>query len=180
MKRLERFPPAAPARFIRPGTTGNAVLLLLAGFALGILVMVWTRPGTPRPVSPGRPTDVRVLLSDRFLARQVAHNVGHLGISQVTVRSAPPSVLVARGRWNSPLGLVPIEVVAEPVASRGTLHLVVLSAQLAGVSIPPSIAQAIANSEAGSLKRPLGANARIRSVRVVRQGVRLSADYVSP
>jgi hypothetical protein len=141
---------------------------------------VWDRPLSPRPVPPARSTDVRVLLADRFLARQVEHNGARAGISRVAIRSAPPARLIADMQWSPGLSSVPMVVVAQPVAEGGKLHLAILAAQLGGVSIPPSVAQAVSDGVTTSLQRPLGSNARIVTVRVVRQGVLLSANYTTP
>ena len=174
---LDGTRPNAPRRFLRIGTLPWAVFLLLIGFALGILVAAATRPAQPVPIPPARATDVRVVLSDRYLARRIEQDAHGMGISHVRIRSAPPSRLIAQMQWTAQFISIPLLVVAQPRAVNGQVQLRILSAELAGVSLPRNVAQAIANSVTGSLRRPLGKTARVVRARVRPQGIELDANY---
>jgi hypothetical protein len=162
---------------LRLGTIPWAVFLLLVGFALGMLLSALTRPAAPVPVPPPRTSDVRVVLSDRYLARKIATDARHVGISAVHIRSAPPSQLIATMQWTVGFVSTPLLVVAQPVAQNGQVHIRVLSAQVAGVALPRDVAQAVTDSVTGSLRRPLGADARVIRASVRPSGIELDANY---
>jgi hypothetical protein len=80
-------------------------------------------------------------------------------------------------QWTVGFVSTPLLVVAQPVAQHGQVHIRVLSAQVAGVALPRDVAQAVTDSVTGSLRRPLGADARVIRASVRPSGIELDANY---
>src|SRR4051794_14178669 len=114
-------------------------LTFVVGFALGAaLVLAWW-PRTPATMTAPAASDVHLILSDRYLARLVEGRASTLGpatLTDLTIASAPPSVLVARAQVSIGGLAVPLTVEAQPVAENGKIQIQVLTTRIGTVPIP--------------------------------------------
>jgi hypothetical protein len=164
-------------RYLAPGTLTRDLLLLALGLALGAALVLSTRPEEPTGVAVPSHSDVRILVSTSYLARQIEAGAGALGIRHLRLRSAPPSVLRADMQLSAAWFTVPASLQLQPTARQGRLQLRVLSAKVVGVPVPVALAQLLVDALNGSTRRILGAQARVVGVRVVPQGVDMSVNY---
>jgi hypothetical protein len=158
---------------------------LLALLAIGVLAfyLVW-RPAPPVEPTRGAPTASRVTtpvpsatrnalvsltFSEEDLTKAAASympmTVSGITVSDPLVRLTPGRLtLTATGRAFFISG--PILVVASPVVSGGRVIARIESATLAGIALPDSAKQDIADTFAQALARSIPANARVTSVSV--------------
>ena len=164
----------------------RSVGALLALLAIGVLAfyLVW-RPAPPVEPTSSPPPATRVVatpvptatgnapvsltFSEQDLTKAAASympmTVSGITVSDPVVRLTPGRLtLTATGRAFFISG--PILVVASPVVSGGRVIARIESATLAGIALPDSAKQDIADTFAQALARSIPANARVTSVSV--------------
>ena len=156
-------------------------LLAVLSFAVLAFAVTWrpappdepapaaaTRPATPTP-RPSVPGSLTLTLTEQDLTKAAASymplSVSGITVSDPSVRLEPGRLtLTATGRAFFVSG--PIVVVAAPVVSGGRVSAQVQSATLAGIALPDSAKQDIADTFAEAVARAIPANARVTSVSV--------------
>jgi hypothetical protein len=156
----------------------RGILLLLLGFVAGSAMMLALWPRTPAGMAAPRTSDLRVFISDRYLARSIQNRfTGSIpSIGDVQVASAPPGSLVVRLQ----LGLGPLSVPADvelaPVAQNGSIDVSVVSTGLAGVSIPGQLTPFISSVINGRVNAVVSGTARVTGVTILPAGIEVFAN----
>jgi hypothetical protein len=100
-----------------------------------------------------------------------------MGVSGVSVSSAPPTTMIASGTLSLVVASAPVSLQVEPVASGGTIHVNVVDLRVGNLPIPGGLVPTIGDSINRSVRSRLGRNAVVRSVRVTPGGLDVTADY---
>lgn len=155
-------------------------LTLILGFLLGAGLMLYWWPQQPRGVVAPKAADLRVTISDSFLAREVqSHLAGQTApaVSNVRINSIPPAALVV----DADLSAGPVSTGAstevQPVISGGQIQVNVISSRVAGIPIPSQLTGVLRDAINGRLSNLLGADARATGVRVLPAGIEIDADH---
>lgn len=151
-------------------------LTFIVGAVLGVGLMVYWWPKQPATVSAPASPDLRIQLSDRYLARLVEARVSGMGVSNVSVSSALPGTLIAAGTLNFALATAPVSMQIQPVASGGTIQVNVIDLRVGSVPVPGGVVPAIGGSINSSVRSRLGRNTVVRAVRVTPGGLEVDAD----
>jgi hypothetical protein len=118
-------------------------LTLLIGFLVGAgLMLVWW-PQPPSGVSPPRSSDLRIVISNAYLARTVQRRVSGMrlpSVDHVRIASHPPTSLVMRVDLSLGLVSAPAALELAPVATNGHIQTQLVSSEVVGVPIPPPLA----------------------------------------
>jgi hypothetical protein len=156
----------------------RGILLLLLGFVAGSAMMLSLWPRPPAGIAAPRTSDLRVFISNRYLARSVQTRfAGSIpSISDVRVASAPPSSLVVR----SQLGVGPLSVPADldlaPVAQNGSINVRVVSSGLAGLSVPGQLTPFISSVINGRVNAVIAGRAQVTAVTILPAGIEVFAN----
>lgn len=155
-------------------------LILIVGFLFGLAVSIFfvTRPSEGTVTRTA--SDVRITISDAYLARRIQQKLTSLGMAQVrgvTVASAPPSELIARGRVTAGPLSDPVTLGLQPVAAGGTVQVRIASTQIGGIPVPSVFTTLVENVINGAITRSIGGQVRIVGTAVTKQGLVISADY---
>ena len=143
------------------------------------LIPFWPRiPATTHAV---RGTyDIHFALSDRYLAHLVATRASNLGIvtlSNITIVSAPPSVLVAGATASIASIGAPVTIETAPVVHNGTLRVDVVATHLGAFPLPSGVSDLVASNINASIRHLISPDARLQVVRVTRSGLEIYANY---
>lgn len=137
-------------------------------------------PRIPAAAPPAPSSDVRVHVSDGYLARVIEQRVSALGavtLQNVSVASSPPRLLLVRGDAGVAGLTVPAELELEPIAANGAVQADIIQVQVAGLPVPGVLSDLVSGSINDSLRRAIPHNARVTGVVVTQGGVDLSADF---
>jgi len=159
----------------------RALLILAIGFLIGVVVLLFFWPQTPAGGGASTPSsDVRVTISDGYLARVAAahaHSLGPVAISAITVGSSPPDELIARASAAvGPLS-APVAIQLQPVARHGIVQVRLITVHIGDIPIPGGLAGILSDSINGKLRSLLGHSASVVAVRVVPSGLQVFANY---
>lgn len=154
--------------------------LLVIGFLLGLAVSIFfvARPPTGTVVPAA--SDVRITISDGYLARRIQQKLSSLGMAQVsgvTVASVPPSELIARGQVTAGPLSEPVTLGLQPVAAGGTVQVRIVSTHVGGIPVPSVFTTLVQNVMDRAITQAIGSQVRIVGTAVTRQGLVISADY---
>jgi hypothetical protein len=152
-------------------------LTFVVGVLLGAALMLYWWPKQPAAETAPQSPDLRIRLSDRYLARVIGTRVSGMGVSGVSVSSAPPTTMIASGTLSLVVASAPVSLQVEPVASGGTIHVNVVDLRVGNLPIPGGLVPTIGDSINRSVRSRLGRNAVVRSVRVTPGGLDVTADY---
>ena len=159
-------------------------LLLVIGFVTGAALMLlwWPKQPTPR-AGPPMPADLRLTLSDAFIARELQRRFTAISFPTVThvgIGSVPPVGLAVRADIGAGPVSAPLSMEVQPVAEHGQVAISIISTHLAGIPIPSQLTGFLAdiiNSRAHNL---LGSETRVVRVRTVPGALEILADYARP
>lgn len=158
----------------------RALLILAAGFLIGVAALLFFWPQPPSGVSAPPPSDVRVTISDTYLARVAAshiHALGPVAISKITLASSPPDELIARAAAGvGPLS-APVAIQLQPVARGGTVQVRLITVRIGDIPIPGTLAGVLGSTINSRLRSLLGHRASVVAVRVVPAGLQVYANY---
>jgi hypothetical protein len=154
-------------------------LILLIGFALGAGLMLWWWPHQPAGVAVPASADLRVMISDHYLANAVQNRVNGMTIPSITnvqVRSLPPAALVV----TATLSLGPVSadssMEVQPVASGGTIQMHIISTHIGPIPIPSQLTVFLEDAINNDTQHLLSSGTRITGVTVKPQGVEILAN----
>lgn len=154
-------------------------LTLLVGIAVGVAIMVFSWPTTPAGSALPQQSDARVSLSDGYLTRAVQvrlSSTGIVSIRGVQVRSAPPVLVVRADAGVGPFS-VPISVELQPIAATGAVQVRIIATHIGVVPVPNVLTGLVTGSINDSLRRTVGARAKVTGVTVTRSGLDITANY---
>lgn len=155
-------------------------LILIVGFLVGLAVSLFFVARPPAGTVAPSASDVRITISDGYLARRIGRKVRSLGMTQVSgvqVASAPPSQLIARGQLAVAGTTTPAALTLEPMATDGTVRVRIVSSQVDGIPIPSIFTTLVEGVVNRAVKRSIGSGVRIVGTRVTAQGLVIWADY---
>lgn len=155
-------------------------LILVVGFLLGLAVSIFFAMRPPVGTSVPAASDVRVTISDGYLARRIQQKLASLGVvevSQVTVTSAPPSELIARGQVTAGPVSGPVALGLEPVATGGTVQVRIVSTEVGGIPVPGVFTTLVEGVINRAVTRFMGNGVRIIGTSVTSRGLVIAANY---
>jgi hypothetical protein len=155
-------------------------LILVLGFLLGLAISIFFVARPPTGTATPTASDVRITISDGYLARRIQQKISSLGmaeVSGVSVASAPPSELIAHGRVAAGPLSEPVTLGLQPVAASGTVQVRIISTQVGGLPVPSVFTTLVANVINQAITRSIGNQVRIVGTAVTGQGLVISADY---
>jgi hypothetical protein len=158
-------------------------LLLVIGFiaGAGLMLVWWPKQPTVRAVPAA--TDLHLTLSDAFLARELQHRFTTISVPSVTnvgVRSVPPSALAIRADAGAGPVSVPIAVEVQPVADAGQIRISIISSQLGGVPIPSQLTGFLTDIINSRTHNLLGRDTHVTGIRTLPGALEILADYAGP
>lgn len=155
-------------------------LTLLIGFILGVALLVYLSPRPPIGSAVPSSSDVRVAVSDGYLARRIQSavtGVQLVSVQRVGVTSAPPNQLVVRAEINAEGLAAPAALALRPVAANGTIQVQITSSQVGQVPIPAALSNLAAGAADQAIKNVLPPGIRVVGTSVTPQGLVIVANY---
>jgi len=138
----------------------------------------WPHP--PSGVSAPRSSDLRIVISDAYLARTVERRVSGMrvpSVDQVRIASNPPRSLIMRVDLSlGPLS-APAALELSPVAKNGHVQIRLISSEVAGVPIPPQLAGFVTDAINHRIADLPGGGGQVTGVRILTSGLEILADY---
>jgi hypothetical protein len=157
----------------------RGVLTLMLGFVVGSGLMLSFWPHPPVGIAAPRSSDLRIFISDRYLARTIQDRFAGGAIpavGDVQVESAPPTSLVIRLHVSlGPLSL-PAALELAPVAEHGSINVSVVSTDLAGVSIPGQLTVFVSSVINRQVNAVLHQAGRVTGVKILPAGIEVFAN----
>lgn len=154
-------------------------LTLLIGIGVGVAIMAFAWPTTPRGSTLPPDPDVHVSLGDGYLTRIVRARLastGVLSIHGLQVRSAPPVLVVRAEASVGPLS-APITAELQPIAASGDVQVRIIATHVGIIPVPNVLMGLVASSINGSLHRALGRHATVTGVTTTARGLDITANY---
>ena len=151
-------------------------LTFVVGLLLGVGLMLYWWPKAPAAESVPASSDIRIHLSDRYLGHLVQSRVSSMGVTGVSVSSAPPQTLIAQGTLGLAIVSAPIAIQFQPVAQGGTLQVKVVDVRVGSIPLPGQLIPLIAGSINSSVRSRLGTKAVVQSVQVTPTGLDVEAN----
>lgn len=159
----------------------RGLFLLLLGFVLGVALMAHWWPAIPSAATPAGAADLRVVISDAYLARAVRQRAATLtvaSVSNVRVSSVMSDhALVAGGTLTAGLLSAPVAVELQPSARNGQVQFIVIATRVAGMPIPAQLTNLFTGSINDATRSPLGTHAYVTGVSVQPAGLEIVANY---
>jgi len=100
----------------------------------------WPHP--PGGVSAPRSSDLRIFISDAYLARVVERRLSGIpvpSVDKVRIASNPPQSLIVRVGLTLGLLSAPAALELMPVARNGHVQTLLVSTEVAGIALPPQL-----------------------------------------
>ncbi len=155
-------------------------LILFIGFLFGLAVSILFVARPPTGTITPATSDVRITISDGYLARRIQRKLGGLGmvqVSRVTVASSPPAELIARGQVTAGPVSEPVTLGLQPVATGGTVRVRIVSTRVGAIPVPSVFTTLVEGVINDAVTRSIGNQVRIVGAAVTDQGLVISADY---
>ncbi len=153
---------------------------LVIGFILGVALLTYLGPRTPSGTASPSATDMRVTVSDGYLARRIQARLSGVRLVQVrnvTVTSAPPNELIARANVEVGSAAVPVALGLQPVAEGGAMQVRIVSSQVGQVPVPAVLSNLAAGAVDLAVAHLLPSGMRVVGTSVSDQGLVIQADY---
>jgi hypothetical protein len=151
-------------------------LTLLLGFVLGASSTLLWWPRLPSGTVRAEPWDLRVTITDAYLARLVGRRVAGdtlPRIRNVRIRSSPPAALLT----DADLSVGPLEAPGtlelQPIAAGGKVRVRIIAARLAGIPVPSLLTGSLEGAIDTAAARATGSSVRVIGVRVTADGLEL-------
>jgi hypothetical protein len=155
-------------------------LTLIIGLIAGAGLMLAWWPKQPSGTVSPRAADLRVTISDAYLARTVQARVAGYSVPQVRhvrVASLPGVALVVSADLTvGPLS-APASVEMQPYPANGQVQVRIISTRVAGIPIPSQLTGVIADAIDSSARGLMDRHAHVTGVTVTPTGIQLSANY---
>jgi hypothetical protein len=155
-------------------------LLILLGFALGVILMLVLWPHQPSGTYVPGPASVRVTLSDSYLSKAVQARVQGQTlptVRNVRISSHPANVLIMSADLSAgPVGTSG-SVEVQPLASGGNFAIHVVAMNVAGVPIPSQLGSYLEQAVNSNLAPLLDPHTRVVGVLVTKTGLQVDARY---
>lgn len=142
-------------------------------------MLVWW-PHPPAGQSSPRSPDLRIFMSDAYLARSVEQQASGMqtpGVQNVRITSNPPASLIVRCDLSvGPLS-APAALEVAPVVQAGQVQTRLISTQVGSVPIPPQLTGFVADAINGRIKQLPAGTGRVTGLRVLSSGLEITARY---
>jgi len=138
----------------------------------------WPHP--PGGVSTPRSSDLRIFISDAYLARAVERRLSGIpvpSVDKVRIASNPPKSLIMRVGLTLGLLSAPAALELMPVARNGHVQTLLVSTEVAGIAIPPPLTGFMEGAINSRIAELPGGGGRATGVRVLPSGLEILADY---
>jgi len=142
--------------------------------------MLLLSPRPPPGVSAPRTSDVRIRISDAYLARVVARRMEGIqlpSVGNVRVASNPPGSLIVRSDLSlGPLS-APAVVELAPFIENGHVQIRLISTDVGNIPVPPQLTQSMADAVNRRIAELPGGGGRATGVQVFPSGLEVLATY---
>jgi uncharacterized protein YpmS len=152
-------------------------LTFIVGVLLGAGLMLLWWPKIPAGQSMPQTAGIRIQISNSYLSQIIESRTSGMGLSDVTVTSAPPSTMVVRGTLSVAVVSLPVTLQFQPVAVNGGLQVHLVEAQVGNIPLPGQLIPVIASSINSSIAQRVGKHAHVQAVRVTASGLEVAATY---
>jgi hypothetical protein len=155
-------------------------LTFVIGFigGAGLMLALWPHP--PVGVPNARSSDLRIFISDVYLARMVERRVSGINLPTVTdvrIASHPPTSLIMRVDLSiGPLS-APATLELAPVVESGQMQTRLVTTEVAGIPIPPQLAGFVVATINSRIAQLPGTGGQVTGVRILASGLEISVDY---
>lgn len=152
---------------------------LILGILLGAGTMLYLWPRPPDGVSPPASSDVRVFVSDRYLAQAVAQRLSTVtlpSVSNVHVASDPPNSLVVSMRLSAGPLSAPAALQVAPSVENGQVRTNFVASQVAGIPIPSQLGGFVTNAINSRTDALLHGSVTVTGIRVEPTGLEIWAN----